>query len=83
MDETKVEGTFRNAGGHIQDAVGGLTGDAGMQARGKVNQAAGQAQQVYGDTVDRVMDYTVEKPGKALAAALGIGVLVGLVLARR
>jgi CheY-like chemotaxis protein len=53
MDEAKVEGAFRTAGGRIQDAVGGLTGDAATQLRGKVNEAAGEAQRVYGDTVER------------------------------
>jgi uncharacterized protein YjbJ (UPF0337 family) len=83
MDESKIEGVFRNAAGHVQDAAGGLTGDAGLQARGKVNQAAGEIQQVYGDSVDRVRDYTVEQPGKALAAALGVGVILGFALGRR
>jgi len=83
MDESKVEGVFRNAAGRVQDAAGGLAGDAGLQARGKVNQAAGEAQQIYGDTVDRVKDFAVEQPGKALAAALGLGVLIGFTLGRR
>jgi uncharacterized protein YjbJ (UPF0337 family) len=83
MDESKVEGAFRNAGGRVQDAVGGLTGDAGLQTRGKVNQIAGEAQQVYGDSIERIKDFTVEQPGKALAAALGIGVLVGFALRSR
>jgi uncharacterized protein YjbJ (UPF0337 family) len=83
VDESKVEGTFRNAGGRLQDAVGGLTGDAAMQARGKVNQVAGEAQQAYGDSIERIKDFTVEQPGKALAAALGIGVIIGFALRSR
>jgi uncharacterized protein YjbJ (UPF0337 family) len=83
MSETKAEGFVRNAAGHVQDAVGGLTGDAATQVRGKINQAAGRAQQTYGNAVDQVLDYTSDRPGTALAAALGVGVLVGLALRRR
>ncbi len=83
MDENKVEGTFRTAGGRVQDAVGGLTGDAAMQARGKVSQVAGEAQQVYGDSIERIKDFTVDQPGKALAAALGLGVIIGFALRSR
>jgi uncharacterized protein YjbJ (UPF0337 family) len=36
VDENRTEGTLRNVGGKVQDAVGGLTGDSSTQARGKV-----------------------------------------------
>ncbi len=44
MDD-RVEGTAREFGGRVQEAVGNMTGDAKTQAQGLYNQAAGQAQQ--------------------------------------
>ncbi len=82
MDDNQFEGAARNIGGKVQDAVGGLTGDAGMQARGKVNQAAGQAQQMYGAAVDDLKTFTTEQPMTALLAAMGVGVVLGFILGR-
>jgi uncharacterized protein YjbJ (UPF0337 family) len=82
MDENRFEGTARNIGGKVQDAVGGLTGDTATQARGKLNQAAGQAQQAYGAAVDDLKDFTAAQPMTALLAAMGIGVVLGFILGR-
>jgi uncharacterized protein YjbJ (UPF0337 family) len=82
MDENRFEGAARNIGGKVQDAVGGLTGDASTQARGKLNQAAGQAQQAYGAAVDDLKDFTVAQPITALLTAMGIGVVLGFILGR-
>ncbi len=82
MDENQFEGAARNIGGKIQDAVGGLTGDTATQARGKVNQAAGQAQQMYGAAVDDLKNFTSEQPMMALLAAMGVGVVLGFILGR-
>ncbi len=83
MDENRLEGLARNVGGRVQDAVGGLTGDANIQARGKANQMAGQAQDAYGQMLDEVRDFTTEQPLAALLSALGIGVVLGMLFARR
>ncbi|MDP9096037.1 MAG: CsbD family protein [Pseudomonadota bacterium] len=82
VDENKVEGFARDIGGKLQDAAGGLTGDSGTQVRGKINQAAGQAQSMYGDVVDEVRDFTADQPLGALLAAVGVGVVIGFLLAR-
>ena len=37
VDENCIEGTARNIGGKIQDAVGAVTGDTATQARGQMN----------------------------------------------
>ena len=50
---------------------------------GKVNQAAGQAQELYGDTVDSVRDFASEQPVVALLSAMAVGVVLGFVLGRR
>jgi len=83
MDENRVEGGFREAAGRVQNAVGGLASDAATQVRGKVNQAAGQAQQAYGQAVDEARDVTTENPAVALLTTFGLGVVFGLLIARR
>ena len=44
MSEDRIEGGLKKAGGKLEDAFGGLTGDPGRQAKGKVDQASGTAQ---------------------------------------
>ena len=80
VDENRIEGTARNMGGRIKDAVGGLTGDAGTQAQGKAEQAAGTAQDTFGATLDKagawrdkVEAFTKDKPLLALLAAVSVG----------
>jgi uncharacterized protein YjbJ (UPF0337 family) len=67
VDENEFEGTARDIGGKIQDAVGGLTGDASTQARGKWNQAAGKAQRTFGEAADELRDNVTGSPLTALA----------------
>jgi uncharacterized protein YjbJ (UPF0337 family) len=40
----------------MKDAVGGLTGDTGMQAEGKVDKAKGAVRQKVGDAKDAARD---------------------------
>ncbi|RKT22264.1 CsbD-like protein [Paraburkholderia sp. RAU2J] len=44
MNANQLDGTFKDAAGKVQDAVGGLTGDLDLQAEGKVRELSGQAQ---------------------------------------
>ncbi len=83
MDENRVEGTARNFGGTVQEAVGRLAGDENGQLRGKVNQVRGQAQKAYGETVDDVREYTAAQPFVALFTAMGLGVVLGFLLGRQ
>jgi uncharacterized protein YjbJ (UPF0337 family) len=83
MDEIRAEGTMRDFVGKVQDAAGGLTGDAATQVRGKLNQAAGQAQQAYGGAVDEVRGFASEQPVTAMLTAVGVGAVLGFLLARR
>jgi uncharacterized protein YjbJ (UPF0337 family) len=82
VDENEIKGAAREFGGRVQDAVGGLTGDARTQAEGKWNQAAGRAQRTFGVAVDEVIDNVKEKPLAALAVVAGASFLLGL-LARK
>jgi uncharacterized protein YjbJ (UPF0337 family) len=83
MDADRIEGAARNAGDNAQDAAGGLLGDATTQVRGKINETAGKAREVYGQAKGQVETLTTEQPIAALFAALGVGLLVGFLLARR
>jgi uncharacterized protein YjbJ (UPF0337 family) len=56
MDEDRISGTVRNVGGKIEEGVGRLTGDARTQIQGKLDQAAGAAQDLYGQTADAARD---------------------------
>ncbi|MEO8813100.1 MAG: CsbD family protein [Caulobacteraceae bacterium] len=60
MDENRIEGAVKQGIGHAQDALGGGTGDAGLQARGKWNQVEGSAQNLYGKAMDQVRDLAKE-----------------------
>ena len=48
MNEDRVVGTARNIGGQAQEGFGRITGDAKSQVEGVLNQAAGAAQDLYG-----------------------------------
>jgi uncharacterized protein YjbJ (UPF0337 family) len=56
MDENRVAGTVRNVGGKVEESFGRVTGNAGVQAEGLVNRAAGAAQDLYGQARDSVAD---------------------------
>jgi uncharacterized protein YjbJ (UPF0337 family) len=49
MNENRIAGTARNIGGTVED-VGRITGDTQEQVQGKLDQAAGSAQDLYGQT---------------------------------
>jgi uncharacterized protein YjbJ (UPF0337 family) len=88
MDEDRVSGTAKNIGGKIEEGAGALVGDAKAQLRGKLDQASGAAQDLYGQAADtaretatgfeRWLRATIEtQPYTAAAVALGIGWLLG------
>jgi uncharacterized protein YjbJ (UPF0337 family) len=88
MDENRLTGSTRNLGGKIEEKAGNLVGDAKTQAQGKLDQAAGAAQDLYGQTADAAgetagafekwLRTTVEtQPYTAALVALGVGWLLG------
>jgi uncharacterized protein YjbJ (UPF0337 family) len=88
MDENRLEGTARNLGGTIQEGVGRATGDTKTKAEGLMNQAAGTAQDLYGQTADAArqtattldawLRNSIEtQPYTTAVVALGIGWLLG------
>jgi uncharacterized protein YjbJ (UPF0337 family) len=44
MNEHRIAGTARNLGGKLEEGVGRVTGDIKEQLQGKLDQAAGAAQ---------------------------------------
>ncbi len=90
MDENHISGTVKAAEGKTEEAVGRVTGDLKKQVEGRLDQAAGAAQEFYGHTADAARDtaVTLEKwlrtkieaqPYTAALVALGIGWLLGSV----
>jgi uncharacterized protein YjbJ (UPF0337 family) len=88
MDENRIEGTARKYGGRVQESVGSVTGDAKTRVEGAMNEAAGAAQQLYGQTSDvaRQTATTLDtwlrnaietQPYTTAIVALGIGWLLG------
>jgi uncharacterized protein YjbJ (UPF0337 family) len=82
MDENRISGTARNLGGKVEEGAGSVTGDLKTQVQGKLDQAAGVAQDLYGQTADAARDtavtfdkwlrHTIETQPYAVAlAALG------------
>jgi uncharacterized protein YjbJ (UPF0337 family) len=93
MTDQRIEGVLRQGAGHVQDAVGGLTGDASAQVKGKLNQAVGAAQDTYGqvanlvtdnaqDLLDGVHAFARKRPLAAIGAGVALGLLAGLIVAR-
>jgi uncharacterized protein YjbJ (UPF0337 family) len=83
MDENRIEGAARNIGGKAQKAFGSLTGDEETEGKGMAQEAMGRAQNLYGNAVDSVKDYTNEQPISALLIAGGIGMALGMLIGRR
>jgi uncharacterized protein YjbJ (UPF0337 family) len=87
-DEDRIAGTARTIGGKVDEGVGRATDDIKEQVQGKLDQAAGTAQDLYGQTAEVARDTAVTfekwlrdtietKPYVAVAVALGIGWLIG------
>ena len=56
MDKEHVKGAIDKTKGALKDAVGGLTGNTGLQVEGKIDKAKGTARQTVGDAKDAVRD---------------------------
>jgi uncharacterized protein YjbJ (UPF0337 family) len=56
MNEDRVIGTAKNLGGKAQEGFGRVTGDTKSQVEGVINQAAGAAQDLYGQAKETASD---------------------------
>ena len=88
MDQNQLSGTAKNLSGKAQEGVGRVTGDAGMRARGRMRQAEGSMQDLYGQAKEAAADgagsiedslrnYIENKPYTTAAIALAVGWLIG------
>jgi uncharacterized protein YjbJ (UPF0337 family) len=88
MDEDRISGTARNLGGKVEEGLGRTTGDMKTQLQGKLDQATGAAQDLYGQAADAARDTAVSfdkllrttietQPYTTAIVALGIGWLLG------
>jgi uncharacterized protein YjbJ (UPF0337 family) len=65
MNENEIKGATEDATGKVKDAVGGLTGDPGLQAEGKTDQVTEKVQGKFGDVKDQLDDVAGTIAGKA------------------
>jgi uncharacterized protein YjbJ (UPF0337 family) len=72
MDENRVAGTARNLGGKVQEGAGHLAGDVKTELEGKLNQAAGSAQEMYGQARDAARQGLEAAQDKAEDAAAAV-----------
>jgi uncharacterized protein YjbJ (UPF0337 family) len=56
MNQDSVVGSAKTVGGKVQEGVGRVTGDTKTQVEGVVNQAAGAAQDLYGQAKESASD---------------------------
>lgn len=56
MDKDRVEGSAKQAGGAIKQAVGKATGDAKLKSEGAAEKSAGKIQNAVGGAKDAVRD---------------------------
>jgi uncharacterized protein YjbJ (UPF0337 family) len=56
MDQDRVEGPVKEAGGKVKEEWGDLTDDSATEAEGKAEQAEGKLQNEWGEAKDSVRD---------------------------
>ena len=52
MNEDRFDGTAKNLGGRVEEGLGRTAGDVKTATEGKIKQATGAAQDVYGQAKD-------------------------------
>lgn len=67
--ENKIDAKVRDVQGHVKDAAGGLTGDIGLQADGKLDQFTAHMQEDFADlyeegegVVEKAVTFVRDKP---------------------
>jgi uncharacterized protein YjbJ (UPF0337 family) len=56
MTDDRMAGTAKNLGGQVQEGYGRATGNAAHEIKGKMRQAEGTAQDLYGQAKDALSD---------------------------
>ncbi|MXV44806.1 CsbD family protein [Saccharibacter sp. 17.LH.SD] len=86
----KAEGLLDETKGRVKDAVGGLTGDVGTQASGKLDKLAGKARSEFADLyeaeetkLEAAASFIKERPVVSLAIASVVGLIIGRLLLKK
>jgi len=58
MDKDRIKGSADQAKGAIKDAAGKITGDAKLEAEGKMDKLKGKAENAIGGAKDAMRDAT-------------------------
>ncbi len=89
MNEDKIDGTVKEFTGKAQSAAGDLLGDTKTSGEGRLKEAAGQAQEYYGQAADQIRglseeltDRIHETPLLAVLGAMGLGYVIGRLSSR-
>jgi uncharacterized protein YjbJ (UPF0337 family) len=77
MDTDEIKDVTNETIGKVQDVVGSVTGDAGVQLAGKAKELGGKAQEIYGQATDQLRQTITENPLITLAVAGLAGFLLG------
>ena len=56
MDKDRIKGSAKQAEGSIKEAAGKLTGDAKLQAKGKIDKFDGKVQNAVGGLKDAIKE---------------------------
>lgn len=56
MTDDRMAGTAKNLGGKLQEGFGNATGDLAHEAKGRMRQVEGTAQDLYGQAKDALAD---------------------------
>lgn len=56
MDSERIKGAAKKAEGSVKEGVGKLTGDAKLQAEGKMDKAEGSVRNAVGGVKDSIRD---------------------------
>ena len=83
MNSDQAEDTIRNVAGKAEETVGGMMGDNATEMRGKMRQMSGQAQGAMGDAMETVRNLATDQPMMAVLLAAGVGLIAGMLIARR
>ena len=58
MDKDRIAGAAKDFTGKVEDTVGGIAGDAKTEVAGRVREATGTAQNIYGHAKDAAREAT-------------------------
>ena len=83
MNRDEIRDGVKKAADRARDVADDLLGDTRERLNGNLHKAAGRAQGAYGEALESIESSAREQPLPALAIALGIGFVIGLLALRR